>query len=128
MLSTILIAVAILTLGLYVGIAWNVVTKYRQTRNVGFLLLGAGVLLWPLLGQILWATFGRTLIERGSGAPGVFPFSGVTGGGVSLGDFVAVSAYASHAVQAGFILFGILLLGRAASGRHAAHSSGGHAG
>jgi hypothetical protein len=128
MLSTILIAVAVLTLGLYVGIAWTVVTKYRQTRNVGFLLLGAGVLLWPLLGRFLWATFGRTLIERGPGAAGVFPFSGVTGGGMSVEDFVAVSAYASHAVQAGFVLLGILLLGRAASGRHAAHSPSGHAG
>jgi hypothetical protein len=119
MLSTIVIGVAVLAFCLYVGIAWGVVRKYRQTHNLGFLLLGAGVILLPLLGQAL-----RLVVERGSGASGIFPFSGVT-----EGEFLALFYSVGQAVQAALVLLGILFLGRAASPSSAGlRSPVGHAG
>ena len=41
------IAVAMLTL--YAAIAWVILKDYRHTRNIGFLIIGCGVVVWPLV-------------------------------------------------------------------------------
>jgi hypothetical protein len=59
-------AIAITVLILYAAISWVVLRDYRHTRNIGFLLIGCGVLTWPLLSSLFvrlvaWAALGRNL-------------------------------------------------------------------
>jgi hypothetical protein len=124
MLNVILVALVVVAFALYAGIAWGVVRKYRVTGNVGFLILGAGVLVWPLLSQLLRVA-GHIIIERiiNGGAIGIFPFSPLTSGRVTLGEMLAISIYGYHAIQGALILLGIVLLGRGTNGAAATLSS-----
>src|SRR5262245_46764167 len=47
------LATDITVLILYVASAWVILRYYRHTRNVGLLILGCGVLVWPLLDSLL---------------------------------------------------------------------------
>jgi hypothetical protein len=115
LMNTALLAVAVLPLGLYVGVAWVLVTKYRMTRNAGFLLLGAGLVVWPVLSSI--AAMGGAVMIDGlvGGQPAAYPFSLVVNSQASIGEMVAFSSGASRTIRAGLILAGIWSLGRASN-------------
>ena len=51
MLEGILQTIAVAVLPLYAAIAWVILRDYRQTRNIGFLIIGCGLVLWPLLNR-----------------------------------------------------------------------------
>ena len=58
------IGVAVLIL--YAAIVWVILRDYRNTRNIGFLFIGCGVLMYPLLSSLFvrlvaWAALGRNL-------------------------------------------------------------------
>ena len=106
-----IVTLPVLLLVLYGGIVWVVVKKFRQTHNFGFLILGCGVLVWPLAVNflrldILW------LHPSVSDLPNFFPFTLVTNGRVTPGVIFLILTYASKLVQASLILTGILVLGR----------------
>src|SRR2546430_11431949 len=46
-------AIAVALLILYAAIAWVILRGYRNTRNIGFLIIGCGVLVWPLVSSLL---------------------------------------------------------------------------
>ena len=106
---------AVLAFVLYVGIAWVIFKVYRHTHNVGFLILGCGLLLWPLVGN-LWNLEMRVLLDRiakGNDA-GFFPLSLIEQTGqVSAGSFIAFSILADKIIQAAIILIGLRVIGRA---------------
>ena len=105
---------AVLEFVLYVGIAWVIFKDYRHTHNVGFLILGCGMLLWPLVGN-LWNLEMRVLLDRiakGNDA-GFFPLSLIKTGQVSVGSFIAFSILAYQIIQAAIILIGLRVIGRA---------------
>ena len=88
-------AIAILVLILYVAIAGVIFKDYRNTRNVGFLIVGCGVLLWPLLGGFLMRVVTQAVLSGGT-----------------EGAILLISTYAYKAVQAGLILIGFLSIER----------------
>jgi len=45
-------AIAVALLILYAAIAWVILRGYRNTRNIGFLIIGCGVLVWPLVSSL----------------------------------------------------------------------------
>ena len=103
---------AILGLVLYAGITWVIVKNYRHTHNLGFLFLGGGVLVWPLVGNLLSKEM-PTAIRLG-----YFPFSLVTSGQITLGELVVNFAYADRAIHAALILIGLVMIGRAINRTH----------
>jgi hypothetical protein len=65
MLNPILAAVTVV---FYLAIATMLLLKYLHTRDVGFVWLGAAVIVWPLLGSLLG--YGQRLfIHRFGGGP-----------------------------------------------------------
>src|SRR5215471_6219182 len=46
-------AIAVAILILYAAIAWVILRGYRNTLNIGFLIIGCGVLVWPLVSSLL---------------------------------------------------------------------------
>jgi hypothetical protein len=46
-------AIAVGVLILYAAIAWVMLRDYRRTRNIGFLIIGCGVLVWPMVSNLL---------------------------------------------------------------------------
>ena len=90
------------TLILYIGIGWLSVKKYRQSRNVGFLILGGGVLLWPAIGNLL-----RIAADKFA------PFSMY--GTVSRGELISLGVYSYQIVHAGLILAGLTIISRSVS-------------
>jgi hypothetical protein len=75
----------------------------------GFLVLGLGVLGWPLLSWLFgitgWSILEDQLVSLAIRA------------GLTVGEVVVVVAMASRLAQGGMILIGILLIGRAQNGR-----------
>jgi len=111
-------AVLVLQLGLSILIACAIVAKYLRTRNFGFVILGCGVLLWPLLYGLLRIGIDVMSNRMLHGEHVLFPFSLVKEGRITLGDLLALSSYGSKVIQSGFILVGILMVGRTSSQRH----------
>ena len=108
-----LIAAAGLALVVYAGIAFVLLTKYRQTRDLGFLILGCGLLGWPLASRILAAGMRTTVQAVANGEPiTFFPFSLITTGQFTLGELFAFSTYANHVIHGSLILIGLLVIGR----------------
>ena len=110
---------AVLDFVLYVGIAWVIFKDYRHTHNVGFLILGCGMLLWPLVGG-LWNMEMRVVLDRiaNGNDTDFFPFTVIKTGQVSVGWFIAFSIYVYKIVQAAVILIGLLVIGRSVNLMH----------
>jgi hypothetical protein len=45
--------IAVGVLILYAAIAWVIFRDYRNTRNIGFLIIGCGGLVWPFASSLL---------------------------------------------------------------------------
>lgn len=100
-----LYAVVLIALGVIL------IRRYVQTRNIGYVVLGLALPLWPLLS---WAPslFLRNQIDRvASGKEAVFPFS-LLDGRMTLGQIVATFSYGTRLVQISLVLLGFLLLSR----------------
>jgi hypothetical protein len=107
--DTVIAILIICTVLAYGAVAWAVITKFRSTHNTGFLVLGLGVLGWPLLSWLFgitgWSILEDQLVSLAIRA------------GLTVGEVVVVVAMASRLAQGGMILIGILLIGRAQNGR-----------
>jgi hypothetical protein len=91
----------ILLLALYGGIVWVVVKEFRQTHNFGFLILGFGVIVWPMAADVLTMNmqhFLLSLTARAQVTPG-FIFD-----------------YGFKLIQASLILTGLLVVSRSING------------
>jgi len=67
--------------GTLIATAWLLISKFRSTRDPGFLWLGLGLIIWPLLSGVL-AYGERILVERITAGESLqlFPFSMVSQG------------------------------------------------
>lgn len=91
-------------LALYGTISWALIARYRKSGNLGFLILGAGVVLTPVLSRLIDVGV-EAALERGT-------FSPVTEGVLTFGEVAALSGTASYLLQAVLILWGVLMIGR----------------
>ena len=106
--------------GLYIAIIVALVHKYRRTGDRGFLWLGLPLVIGPLLGFPLdhWLRFA---IDRlaGGGRVGLFPFTLVEQGTMTLGGLVSVLTLLRHLVWSGLMLVAILMLHKTKAGESA---------
>lgn len=96
-----------------IAIAWVLVAKYRQTRDHGLFWFGGALVIWPLIRTFL--VYGEKLMLNrvANGQPtGVFPFSLVEQGKITLGYLSASFSTFHYLVPSVLILVGIVSLYR----------------
>jgi hypothetical protein len=88
------------------------VRKYSLTRQIGFLWLGAAVVVWPLI-QLMLTSIERALLSQYSsgGLKDVYPFSLVAQGQATIGGLVGVFNIIESLIGVGLLLVAVLLLG-----------------
>ena len=110
MLVTILAVIALL---LHVAIAVILVRKFIQTRDIGFIWLGAAVVIWPLLSKLLDAGE-RVLIVRTMNHQwaAFYPFTLVERGQITLGSLVTLLAIFEQLIGVCLLLIAVLYLAK----------------
>lgn len=102
-----LVILSICAVLIYGAVAWATIVRYRRTRNVGFLILAAGILVWPSV----------PFLSRVTGLSIEDPLTGLAAGfGATVGETVVFVSLLSRLVQGSLILAGILLIGRSQAG------------
>jgi len=91
--------------------------QYRRTRDPGFAWLAVALVIWPMVAVPL-GYWNRTLIDRlASGkAVGLFPFSLVSKGQMTLGSLVAAESYLFRLCKSALILLALTRFYRANRG------------
>jgi hypothetical protein len=86
-----LLATALARLILFAAIAWVTLRHYRHTRNPGFLIIGCGVLIWPLLGSLVVSLVAYFMLGRNLWLELVVDRTGqVIGAGLILAGLIAI--------------------------------------
>lgn len=103
---------------LFLTVAGVLFQKYRRTRDRGFLWLAIPLVLFPLLGFPLAYAL-RHVVDRLSAGEtiGVYPFTLVESGKMTLGNLVTLLGYFRHAIWSAFVLLGVLMLCRQPPGK-----------
>jgi hypothetical protein len=84
-------ATAVARLILFAAIAWVTLRHYRQTRNFGFLIIGCGVLVWPLIGPFLVSLVAYFMLGRNLWLELLVDRTGqVIGAGLILAGLIAI--------------------------------------
>src|SRR5260370_2555119 len=107
MLST---AALVLTL----TIAMILVRQYLRTRNIGFVWLGAAVVIWPLISRLL-ALGERSLIDRirfRHQLVGFYPFTLVENGQMTFGSLILSLDLIQQVIGVGRLLIAVLYLSK----------------
>jgi hypothetical protein len=109
-IPNILVGIALV---LYLAIAVVIVRKYLRTRDVGFVLLGAAVVIWPLASGLLQHGE-RVLMDRlVHGHPvGVYPFSLVERREMSAGVLITSLNLTEQIIGGCLLLIAVLYLSR----------------
>jgi hypothetical protein len=98
---------------LQLALAIVLIRRYARTRDVGFIWLGSAVLIWPLV-----ARYGtHALVDRlVSKQPiGLYPFTLVEQGHMSLGEFVFSLGLWEQMIGVGLLLVAVLYLSKTRS-------------
>ena len=98
-------------MALFVVIAYALMYKYRQTRQLGFLWLAIPLVLLPFTGLMI-ANGIRTAVDALAAGQitGTFPFSLVESGQLTLGTLLSMLNVAEHLVWSSFTIAGIFML------------------
>jgi hypothetical protein len=107
---TVLAALAVV---LHFVIAIVLVRKCVRTRDVGFVWLGAAVVIWPLVSRLL-ELGERSLIDRLAQhrVVGFYPFSLVEHGQMTLGGLVAPLSWFQQLIGICLLLVAVLYLSK----------------
>ena len=95
---------------LFSSIAVALAYKYRQSGQAGFLWLAIPLVVLPLLGMCMayWTKVSvDSFVARETS--GVFPFSLVESGRLSLGSLISLLNGAQHVVWSASVLLGLLM-------------------
>jgi hypothetical protein len=112
-------ALAIAMLVLLVAIAVILVRRYLRTREIGFIWLGAAVVVWPLVSRLL-ETGERVSIDRALHHQSViYPFSMVESGQISIGSLLASLAISQQLIGVCLLLIAVLYLAKLKSSHQA---------
>lgn len=106
----------LLTILAQLAIIVVLVRTFLRTRNIGFVWLGAAVVVWPFVSSLLDAGGGRLLDDHARGhLIGFFPFSLVERGQMTLGSLVMSVTYMKILVGVVLLLVAVLYLSKAKS-------------
>ncbi|HTW64392.1 MAG TPA: hypothetical protein VME17_07235 [Bryobacteraceae bacterium] len=101
--------VPLLIPAIYALLAIVLLLKFLRTRDIGFVWLGAAIIVWPLASGFL----GRVLLDRTlHHLPALYPFSLVEQGRMALGEVVFVTGAVGQVIQLGLFLTAVLYLSR----------------
>jgi hypothetical protein len=102
-------------LGLYVAIAVILLRRYLRTRDIGFVWLGFALVAWPLVSRLLGAG-NEAMIDRIQHKQfvGVFPFSLIENGQISIGRFLAAEALSVQFIGVSLLLVAVIYISGAA--------------
>jgi hypothetical protein len=109
---------ATLTLICYIAIVALLVRQYLRMRDPGLIWLAIAVVLWPLMSSMLQAgekVFIDRLIHHQS--VGIFPFSLVERGLISVGSLMLYFAYAQQLIRVVLLLIAVIYLSRMGADR-----------
>jgi hypothetical protein len=99
------------TVALYLALAIVLARKYLRTRDIGFLWLGAAVVIWPLVSRLLdlgeHHLLDRILSRKSAG---FYPFNLVAQGQMTIGNFTSSLALFHALIGAGLLLIAALYL------------------
>lgn len=99
-------------LALHIAIAAILVHKYIRTRDVGFVWLGAAVIVWPLVSRLLEAGE-RVSIDRAIRKQAViYPFTLIVSGQMTTGSLVSSFAVFQQLIGICLLLVAVLYLCR----------------
>ena len=86
--------------------------KYSRTRQIGYIWLGAAVVVWPLISLMLNSVERSLLASYSNGQmAGVYPFSLVQQGQATIGGLVGMFNILESLIGVGLLLVAVLLLG-----------------
>ena len=68
-MSAMFLALFLLYVLVLIATVWVLVRNYRQTHNPGFLFLGAGILIWPVIYDLLKSKLLEPLVAKGPDVP-----------------------------------------------------------
>jgi hypothetical protein len=110
-----LLAVSVLVC--YLAVAVLLFGKYRRTRDVGFIWLGVAVVVWPVVSRLLLDPLKRVAIDRliHGHAIGLYPFTLVERGRITIGEFVASVNWTQQFVGICLLLVAVLYLSKTKS-------------
>ena len=97
----------------WVAIVWVLRAKYRLVRDSGLVWLGAALVLWPLVSMLVQAGESMLISQLMVGDPvGIYPFSLVAQGTLTLGDLQAALAYMHRLIGGALVLIAVAHLYR----------------
>ena len=102
-------AIAVALLILYAAIAWVILRGYRNTRNIGFLIIGCGVLVWPLVSSLLMRILTDSILYSSINERTAIVDSHVLPGNLWVQLLLARTG---NVIQAGLILIGLIAIER----------------
>ena len=98
---------------MYLALIAALVVRYIHTRDVGFLWLGLAIVVWPLVAGLA-SRFGvRPIIDRIAAGEkvGVYPFTLVESGRLTLGSLMMIFAYLQTIIRQGLLLMAVVKIG-----------------
>jgi hypothetical protein len=110
MILNILLASALV---LHIAIAAILVRQFLRTRDVGFVWLGAAVLVWPLISRMLDAGVRNSISRAVNGQAVIYPFTLIRGGQLSTGALVRSFAVVQEFTGVCLLLVAVIYLSRA---------------
>jgi hypothetical protein len=113
MFATILIVLVLL---LHLAIAVLLVRQYIRTRDVGFVWLGAAVVIWPLISRLLDASE-RVLVARilNNQWVGVYPFTLIKSGQMRISSLITSLSLLQQLIGVCLLLIAIFYLSKTKS-------------
>lgn len=101
----------VINVALFAAIGVALARQYRQSGRSGFLWLALPLVLLPLFGLLI-AYWAQPLVDRLTAGEitGVFPFTLVEAGRLTLGSLLCVLNGAEHIVWSVFVLVGLHML------------------
>ena len=102
-------AIAVALLILYAAIAWVILRGYRNTRNIGFLIIGCGVLVWPLVSSLLMRILTDSILYSSINERNAIVDSHILPGNLWVQLLLARTG---NVIQAGLILIGLIAIER----------------
>jgi hypothetical protein len=114
--ATIVYFAAVISVFLHVALAIVLVRKYFRTKDVGFLWLGAAVVIWPPVSRLLdlgWRYAIDHVVNHEWG--GLYPFSLVEHGRMTLGELTTCFTLLEQLVGVSLLFLSILYLSKTKS-------------
>jgi len=104
---------------LNLALAVVLICKYLRTRDAGFIWLGVAVVIWPLISGMVDRGIGKYFVRlRYNHLPGLYPFSLVERGQMSIGTFFMIISSLQRLIEVALLVVAVLYLRNTKSDRN----------